>query len=65
MAKKDVSDDPRIDPRLKAMLAGFPEPPMRNWDSREELIAAENEPAAVAAREMALQFMAMAESHTL
>lgn len=62
MASRDFSDDPRIDPRLKALLSGFPAPSMRNWDSREELVAANNTPEATAAREQVMQFMALANT---
>lgn len=37
MADK-IQDDPRIDPRIKARLAGWQSPPLRNVASREEML---------------------------
>lgn len=39
-----MTEDPRIDPRLKAMFGGLAAFPLPNFDSREELIAAMNRP---------------------
>ena len=45
MASK-LAEDPRIDPRIKAIFAPFPEsPPARNAASRDEMLAEENSPA--------------------
>jgi acetyl esterase len=44
--------DPRVDPRIKKFFAGMPAPVERpNVSSREELLAQENSPAALAALE--------------
>ena len=49
MASK-LAADPRIDPRLKALLGGWGDPPApRNVASRQELVDQENSPAALAA----------------
>ena len=48
MASK-ISDDPRIDPRLKAILGAMPEPdPVGDIDTREALVAEYNSPEAEA-----------------
>ena len=39
-------NDPRIDPRLKAMLAGFPSLDQGDVESREAAVAAANTPEA-------------------
>lgn len=39
-----MTEDPRIDPRLKAMFGDLPAFPLPNFDSREELVAAMNAP---------------------
>lgn len=45
-----IADDPRIDPRIKAVFAAFPEqPPQGDVASREELLAAETSDAGRAA----------------
>ena len=44
-----ISDDPRIDPRIKAVFGPLPTFPMPSFESREELVAAMNSPEALAA----------------
>ena len=39
-----MTEDPRIDPRLKEMFGELPAFPLPNFDSREELVAAMNAP---------------------
>ncbi|MAT49697.1 MAG: esterase [Porticoccaceae bacterium] len=41
-------DDSRIDPRIKAHFGTWPTPPLRNVDSREDMIAAANSEKAIA-----------------
>jgi acetyl esterase/lipase len=48
----DITNDKRLDPRLKALLAAMPYVPPTNVDSRDEMLAEANEPAAVAARQL-------------
>ena len=43
-----ISDDPRIDPRIKAVFGPLPTFPMPSFESREELVAAMNTPEALA-----------------
>ncbi len=58
-----ISEDPRIDPRLKAMLGAFPAPPAQgDAASREEMVAAANSPGAIAVRENMKQFMDMCDN---
>lgn len=54
----DIANDPRLDPRLKAMLAIMPAPDETQVASREEQIAQANSPEAIAA---AQQLEAMLE----
>ena len=42
-----MTEDPRIDPRLKEMFGELPAFPLPNFDSREELVAAMNAPATI------------------
>lgn len=46
-----INDDPRIDPRIKAMMGAMPLPDQHDVSSREELLEQANSPEAVAARE--------------
>ena len=46
-----IVDDPRIDPRIKAIMGGFPTVEQSDVKDRESLLAELNEPDAVAARE--------------
>jgi acetyl esterase/lipase len=48
----DILNDPRLDPRLKPFLAGFPPTDSGDVDSREALLDEVNQPDAVAQREM-------------
>ena len=48
MASK-LADDPRIDPRIKAMFGAFPSGAPRRAANRDELVAAANTPEALAA----------------
>ena len=49
-----IADDPRIDPRIKALYGELPPVPLPNFDSREALVAAMNAPEALAAMEQAM-----------
>lgn len=63
MANKIV-DDPRIDPRLKAVFGGLAAalPAATRATSRDELVAAANAPEAVARREMLTAFLSMCDT---
>jgi len=65
MSKPDIASDRRIDPRIKAILAAFPDPQMRNFDSREELLAAQNTPEAEEGRKAFETFMAMCDNEDI
>lgn len=47
----DIANDPRLDPRLKSMLAVFPKPDETNFESRDAQLEAANRPEAKAASE--------------
>ncbi len=46
-----LTDDPRIDPRIKEAFGDLPAFPLPNFDSREQLVAAMNAPESLAALE--------------
>ncbi len=46
-----ITDDPRIDPRIKEMFGDLPNFPLPNFDSRDALLAAMNAPETLAAVE--------------
>ena len=48
MELADIQNDPRLDPRIKAMLAMFPASEAVEYETREALVAAENSPEALA-----------------
>jgi acetyl esterase/lipase len=53
----DIENDPRIDPRLKTFLSGFPNRKQHDVVSRDELLAESCTPEAIATREqMAVMF---------
>ncbi len=57
-----IADDPRIDPRIKALFGALEFPAPQGASSREELLAAANTPEAVAASQMLRSFMDSADS---
>jgi acetyl esterase len=58
----DVAADIRLDPRLKAILAGLPVESGRDVSSREELLAEENSEAAKQAAELFRSFMELCDT---
>ena len=60
-----ISDDPRIDPRIKALFGAFDTPEPEPASSREELLATANSPEAVAAREALRMFLDAADSEEI
>ncbi len=44
----DIVNDVRLDPRIKAMLGAFPQATTQEYATREDLVAAENTPKALA-----------------
>ena len=57
-----LSEDPRIDPRIKALMGLMPSAPQPDVSDRVTLLAEANTPAALAAREQLTRFMEMADS---
>jgi len=58
-----INEDPRIDPRIKAVLGAFPDrPPLGSVQSRDELLAEANSEAGQAMRQMMTAFMDAADS---
>ena len=49
-----IADDPRIDPRIKALYGELPPVPLPSFESREALVAAMNAPEALAAMQQAM-----------
>ncbi|MHB1925460.1 MAG: alpha/beta hydrolase family protein, partial [Acidimicrobiales bacterium] len=58
-----INEDPRIDPRIKAVLGAFPDrPPLGSVQSRDDLLAEAASEAAQAMRQMMTAFMDAADS---
>ena len=57
-----ISEDRRIDPRIKAMFGALDTPPQPTASSREELLAIMNSPEALAGNEALLGFLATADN---
>src|SRR5690606_26685528 len=60
MARNPITDDPRIDPRIKAVFGAMgemPLPPPNRAATREELVARANTPEAAAQREALAAFL--------
>ena len=57
-----LADDPRIDPRIKAVMGMMPSAPQADVESREVLLAEVNTPEALAARESMTRFMDMLDN---
>ena len=62
MSKPDIAGDRRLDPRIKAVLSMMPEVEMQSFDTREELLAAQNTPEGEEARKGFEAFMAMCDN---
>lgn len=60
-----LTEDPRIDPRLKALFGALELPARRPANSREELLAAANTDEAIAAREGLRSFLAAADTEEI
>ena len=52
-----ISTDPRLDPRIKALMGAMPTMTAEDADNREQLLAETNSEEAVAAREAGMAFM--------
>ena len=60
-----LNDDPRIDPRIKALMGAFPTGAQDDADSREQVLKEANSEAAVAAREALSGFMTMCDDENV
>ena len=60
-----LSEDPRIDPRLKALFGELDLPPSPNFASREEVLAEANSEEAVAMRAGLADFLAMSDTEEI
>jgi acetyl esterase len=58
----DIENDPRLDPRLKAILSAFPEMDQGDVSSREELLAEAERPEAQQAMAATVAFMEMCDT---
>jgi acetyl esterase len=62
----DVSNDPRIDPRLKVMILGIPTPEaVVDAESRDQLLIEANTEAAIAQREMIAALLGAADNEEI
>ncbi|HJO23834.1 MAG: alpha/beta hydrolase fold domain-containing protein [Myxococcota bacterium] len=62
MPKPDIANDPRLDPRIKALLDNFPDPEIHDYDTREELLAAQNTPEAEERQKALETFMQLCDN---
>jgi len=58
----DIANDPRLDPRIKAMLGAFPSMTQPDATSREEMLAAASTPEAIAQRQMIVAMFDQADT---
>jgi hypothetical protein len=57
-----IATDPRLDPRIKALMGGMAQMQARDAESREQLLAEVATEEAVAAREAMVGFMDMVDN---
>ena len=65
LPKFDIKTDRRMDPRIRTMLALFPDPEMRDVDSREALLADQATPESQEARKAFETFAAMCDTEEI
>jgi len=65
MSNSQIADDPRLDPRLKTLLASFPSREVKNVANREELLASANTPEAKAMVAAVSGFMEMCDTEAI
>ncbi|MEL6829303.1 MAG: alpha/beta hydrolase [Pseudomonadota bacterium] len=58
----DIQKDPRLDPRIKMMLAAFPAGDAVEYPNRDELVAAENSPEALGRLKMMTAMLDMVDT---
>lgn len=62
MREFSIEDDPRLDPRLKALLGAMQMPPAKDSADREEILAQANSEEGLAARKLMTDFMALCDT---
>jgi len=62
LPKIDIASDRRMDPRIRNMLAAFPDPKLQNVESRDALLADQNSPESEEGRKAFETFAAMCDS---
>jgi acetyl esterase len=60
-----ISDDPRIDPRIKAIFDSVAMPGGRDVESREAALASANLPRAIAARQVLAEFLELCDTEEI
>jgi acetyl esterase len=65
MSNPKINDDPRIDPRLKALLGAMPQGELKDVASREKLLEEANRPEAKAVLATLEGFMAMCDNEVV
>ena len=65
MTKANMADDPRIDPRIKAVFANLDLGPSSDVQNRQEILAAASSEEGLAAEEFLRAFLAMSDSEDI
>ncbi len=65
MPNPKITEDPRIDPRIKALFGEMALPPQEDVANREEILAAANSPEALAATAGLKAFMEMCDNDSI
>lgn len=65
MPNPKITEDPRIDPRIKAVFGEMALPPQRDVKNREQMVAAANSASAQIARAGLTAFMEMCDNETI
>ena len=52
-----ISNDPRIDPKIKQFFSQWPDTPSKNYQSREQMLSEANTPEALSAQQTMRKFM--------
>ncbi|PCH46880.1 MAG: esterase [Pelagibacteraceae bacterium] len=65
MSNSNLADDPRLDPRIKAILGMMQMPPAKDVASREEMLEQANSEEGKAAQQMIKGFMAMSDTEDI
>ncbi|MDP1821469.1 MAG: alpha/beta hydrolase [Acidimicrobiales bacterium] len=61
----DIANDPRLDPRIKAVLAAFPSMTTTDAESREQLVTEASTPEAIAQRQMITALLDSADNEEI